>query len=291
MKIIDCNVLLGPSQFPTRYNTAQGLMEYLDDYRISFAVVCHSAAQMTPWVYNAEMSCIADKSGGRILPCHMLDPMLAEKSEPGDGTLKERLKASRPGIEAIKAELKKYGEDEHFVGIKLLPGYHGSLTQKEYQYAADFANEKACIVITHTWGNDPQLSEVDALAEKRKRMKLLCAHQGGGAAPLSYKLAEIMRYRPNISIEICGSLSNTLSIEDLVALAGEDRVVYGSDLINLDVRYDFGRVVFSTLDDNVKVKLLSGNFLRHDQGFGNRENRHLVKFLWQKCRGTQCASA
>ena len=31
-------------------------------------------------------------------------------------------------------------------------------------------------------------------------------------------------------------------------------------MINLDPRYDFGRVVFSTLDDEVKKKILSKTF-------------------------------
>lgn len=165
------------------------------------------------------------------------------------------------GLEAVKTELKKYEYHPGFVGLKLLPGYHGSLKQKEYEYAADFANEKSCVVLTHTWDDSPPLSEVEAMAESRPCMKLICAHQGGGSAGLSEKLAEIMKRQSNLYMEICGSLINRLSIEELVGLAGEDRVIYGSDQINLDVRYDFGRVVFSPLGDDIKKKVLSGNFL------------------------------
>lgn len=165
------------------------------------------------------------------------------------------------GLEAVKAELNKYENHPGFLGLKFLPGYHGSLMQEEYQYAADYANEKACVVLTHTWNNSPPLSEVEMLAKSRPRVKLLSAHQGGGSANLSIKLMEIMKCLPNLYMEICGSLINTLSVEDIVELAGEDRVIYGSDMINLDVRYDFGRVVFSTLPDIAKKKVLSGNFL------------------------------
>jgi uncharacterized protein len=165
------------------------------------------------------------------------------------------------GLEAVKSELEKYGRNPGFLGLKLLPGYHGSLTQKEYRYAADFANEKACVVLTHTWGGNPPLSEVEELAGRHPRMKLMCAHQGGGYSEYSNTLGEVMKRQPNLYMEICGSLTNSLSMEDLVEIAGEDRVIYGSDLINLDVRYDFGRVVFSTLSDAIKKKLLSGNFL------------------------------
>lgn len=165
------------------------------------------------------------------------------------------------GLDAVRSELMKYGDDPRFVGLKFLPGYHGSLLQREYQYAADFAHEKSCPVLVHTWGGSPPLAEAEETARKRPGMKLMCAHQGGGSAELSRRLAEIMKDVPNLYMEICGSLVNPLGVEDLVALAGEDRVIYGSDLINLDVRYDFGRVVFSPLPDAQKQKLLSGNFL------------------------------
>lgn len=165
------------------------------------------------------------------------------------------------GMEVIKAELKKYERDSRFVGLKFLPGYHGSLVQREFQYAADFADERSCVVLTHTWEDNPPLSEVESLAAKRKNMKLICAHQGGGSAVLSCKLAEIMKRQPNIYMDICGSFLNTMAMEDFVELVGENCIIYGSDLINLDVRYDFGRVVLSPLADEVKKKLLSGNFL------------------------------
>lgn len=165
------------------------------------------------------------------------------------------------GMEAVKSELRKYERNPGFLGLKLLPGYHGSLMQKEYAYAADYADEKACVVLTHTWGGNPPLSEVENMAQRHPRMKLMCAHQGGGYAEYSHALCEVMKRCPNLYMEICGSLSNPLAMEDLVEIAGEDRVIYGSDLINLDVRYDFGRVAFSPLSDPIKKKLLSGNFL------------------------------
>lgn len=165
------------------------------------------------------------------------------------------------GMEAVKEQLRRHGSDPGFVGLKFLAGYHGPLSQPEYQYAADFADERSAVVLTHTWGDTPPLTDVERLATEHPHMKLLCAHQGGGAKPLSIRLASIIQRQANLFMEICGSLINPLAIEDLVELAGEDRVVYGSDLINLDPRYDFGRVVFSPLPDSVKRKLLSGNYL------------------------------
>ncbi|MGI5878449.1 MAG: amidohydrolase family protein [Christensenellales bacterium] len=179
------------------------------------------------------------------------------------------------GMEAVREQIGLYADHPGFLGLKFLPGYHGSLTQPEYRYAAGFANDRRCVVLTHTWGNSPPLNEVEELAQMHPSMKLLCAHQGGGSADLSRSLSQIMASYPNLYMEICGSLSNPLAIEDLVAIAGEDRVIYGSDLINLDPRYDFGRVVFSPLPDGVKRKILSGNFLSllRDSGMGGIAER------------------
>ena len=165
------------------------------------------------------------------------------------------------GLEVVKSQIRQYGNHPGFLGFKFLPGYHGPLTQKEYEYTADYANEKSCIVLIHTWNENPPLSQLEELAVRHPFIKLLCAHQGGGSADLSRKLAAIMKRQPNLYMEICGSLLNTMAIEDLVALVGEDRIIYGSDMINLDPRYDFGRVVFSPLPDVIKKKLLSGNYL------------------------------
>ena len=164
-------------------------------------------------------------------------------------------------IAVVKQELKKYGKDPSFLGLKFLPGYHGQITQDIYAYALDFADQMRCPVLIHTWSGNPPLSEIGALLDKRSGMKLLCAHQGGGSAEFSKKLAELMKGYPNMYMELCGSLNNTLSAEDLVSLVGEDRLIYGSDLINLDPRYDFGRIVFSTLSDDIKKKVLAENYL------------------------------
>lgn len=166
------------------------------------------------------------------------------------------------GMATIKAELSKYENDKRFIGLKMLPGYHGQLTQPEYQYAADFAAEKKAIILVHTWGNSPPLSQVAKLASDRPDVKVMGAHQGGGSADLSRIFAEMVRSIPNLYMEFCGSLVNSLSAEDLVGLVGSDRLIYGSDLINLDVRYDFGRIVFSTLSDDDKKKILAENYIR-----------------------------
>jgi len=166
------------------------------------------------------------------------------------------------GLDTVRDELNGYRNHPGFLGLKFLGGYHGSYMQPEYLYAADFANEMSCPLLVHTWSNTPPLAEIAKISEERPNLSMICAHQGGGEDRLTRELTSIMKDVPNIFMEICGSLVNEMPFAEMAGLAGEDRIIYGSDMINLDPRYDFGRVVLSELSDDIKRKILSENYLR-----------------------------
>jgi predicted TIM-barrel fold metal-dependent hydrolase len=180
-------------------------------------------------------------------------------------------------LSGIRQTLAAYSQKECFVGLKFLAGYHGSLRCAEYDYALDFAEECGCPVLCHTWGNNPSMEDVERAVKKRPRLKLMMAHQGGGTAECTNQLVGLMNEYPNLYMETCGSFHNRYSIEDLVELAGEERVIFGSDMINLDPRFDFGRVVFSTLPDSVKKKVLAENYLELLEG-SQRGRISLIKY-------------
>lgn len=166
------------------------------------------------------------------------------------------------GIEGCRKELARYGQNPHFLGLKFLGGYNGDYDGAVYQYAADFANEMGCPVLCHTWENSPPIAQTVELARRRPDLKLLVAHQGGGTADMTRRCAELMQDVPNVWMELCGSLHNTLSMADILELVGEDRMIFGSDMTDLDVRYDFGRVALAPISDSAKKKIFAGNFLR-----------------------------
>lgn len=170
------------------------------------------------------------------------------------------------GLASARAAIERYSANPAFVGIKFLPGYHGPLACPEYDYALDFAAEAGCPVLCHIWGGQPSLADVERAVRSRPALKLMMAHQGGGSAVQTDNYVALMHDYANLYMETCGSLYNSYSMEDYVAMAGEERVIYGSDMINLDPRFDLGQVIFSTLDDRIKRKLLAGNFLRLLQG-------------------------
>ncbi|MDF2686236.1 MAG: metal-dependent hydrolase [Clostridia bacterium] len=165
------------------------------------------------------------------------------------------------GLDEVKRQIDKYSKNPVFIGFKFLPGYHGSLLQQEYDYALDFANEVNCPVLCHTWGNNPPIDEFRQQMKKRPHTKFLVAHQGGGLAECTDRLILLMKEYETVNMELCGSLTNSYSVEEIISMIGDGRLVYGSDLINLDPRYDFGKVVFSPIDYEVKKKVLAENYL------------------------------
>ncbi len=166
------------------------------------------------------------------------------------------------GMDAVKEEIRKYGNDPAFVGFKFLTGYHGDIRQPEYEYALDFAEETACPVLCHEWNNSPDRRGFAEVLEKRHRLKLIVAHQGGGSAADTDAYLPVIRSYENAYMELCGSLFNRYPVEQLAEMAGADRLIFGTDSINLDTKYEFGRVAFSLLDDEDKKKVFAGNFLR-----------------------------
>ena len=167
------------------------------------------------------------------------------------------------GMDAVRRELQRYAAHPAFLGLKFLPGYyHGALTAPEYQYAMDFADEMKCPVLCHVWWKDPKHEDIEEAVRRRHGMKFIIAHQGGGEARFTNLAAPIVREYENAYLELCGSMDNQYGVEKIVSLVGEDRVIFGTDAINLDPKYEIGKVALSPLSDDVKKKIFAENYLR-----------------------------
>ncbi len=168
------------------------------------------------------------------------------------------------GMDAVKAQIAKHSKNPAFLGLKFLSGshYHGKMELPEYQYAMDFADEVGCPVLCHEYANVPALEEFTDALQNRHNMKLIIAHQGGGFAKYTRRTAPVIRDYENAYLEICGSMDNQLPMEAMVELMGEDKVIFGTDAINLDPKYEIGKVALSPLSDDVKKKIFATNYLR-----------------------------
>ncbi|MCQ2446424.1 MAG: amidohydrolase family protein [Clostridia bacterium] len=166
------------------------------------------------------------------------------------------------GMDAVKRAVSLYTRNPHFVGFKFLGGYNGHYLEKEYQYALGAANEAKCPVLCHKWGDSPMLTDFITNLKNFPDVKMICAHLGGGNRGETLRAAEVVNAYENFYLETCGSLYTTTDIQEVVGLVGAKKIIFGTDVLNLDPRYDFGRVAFSPISDEDKKDIFAGNYLR-----------------------------
>ncbi len=163
------------------------------------------------------------------------------------------------GVAEARTITKRYIDQKGFVGFKFLSGYHGSLLSDGYAYGFDAANERRLPVLCHTWCGAPPTAEFRKIAEKYPDVSLLVAH-GGGNRDTYLDFAKLCAEFPNVFIEICGGFMCDLWFEDIVAAAGAERIIFGTDIINVEPRLDLGRVVFADIPEADKRNILAGNY-------------------------------
>ena len=245
MNIIDVNVMLGSYPAPTRYRTVEGLLNTLDDYRINSAVVCHTAAQMTPWLYNAEMSDIARVSGGRIAACHLLDPMLAQKCEPGEGSLIERLRLNRPAAVRMLPATQKYPLSAFFCDQIL-----SALNTLRLPLLLDAAELPSLADIPSLAGDFPDLPIV------------ILRHYFNHTRTITPLLTKLKNVYIDMNIMI-----DTGYLEELVNdRCGSEKLLLGSGLPVHVPAGGLSLILYSTIGDIDKENILHANWERLQRG-------------------------
>jgi|WetSurMetagenome_2_1015567.scaffolds.fasta_scaffold129467_2 uncharacterized protein len=119
----------------------------------------------------------------------------------------------------------------------------------------EHANHTGSVVLVHTYG-EMHVRPMLKIAAEFPRMKVLLGHSGITDEPV---YAEAVRSRDNVFLETCCSLAWYGLIERLVAMAGPDRVVFGTDMPFMSADQQLGRVLFSRVSDEVKRRILGFN--------------------------------
>lgn len=149
-------------------------------------------------------------------------------------------------------------------GIKLHPDVHQCrLDDPAYDEVFALAAAHGVPVLAHgqtgaEW-SDPELFAV--VGRRHPGVPLLMGHVGLWQEGFE-RAARLVADVPSVSLEICGSRMTGRWVARLVALAGADRVVYGSDACFLDLRVGLGRVLLAPLDDVDRAAVLGGNLRR-----------------------------
>jgi predicted TIM-barrel fold metal-dependent hydrolase len=164
-------------------------------------------------------------------------------------------------IREIQAEIAKHIDNENFVGFKLLPGYQGPLLSPGNEAIFAAAESRGMPVLSHTWAKNPPVAEFEKALRRYPHVPLLIGHCGGARETYQEFIA-LSKDFPNACLEICGSLYVDWWFEDIVAAAGADRLFFGTDLINVEPRYEIGRVGLADIGEADKKKIFAENFLK-----------------------------
>jgi uncharacterized protein len=149
-----------------------------------------------------------------------------------------------------------------FAGIKLHNSNGFPYTEPAYEPALALANERRMPVLLHTWGEPECFAQVRTLATKFPQAVFLLGHAGAANEPEYVKIANEFE---NVYLDLCFSQGPRGLAARLVAGAGADKVVWGSDATFLCLTQQIGKVLGAHLPDDIKLKLLSGN-ARHILG-------------------------
>lgn len=143
-----------------------------------------------------------------------------------------------------------------FGGIKLHNNNGIRYNDPVYACAWEIANERHLPVLMHTWGDEPTMSDLRAMAEKYPGAALLAGHSGSNAVEKYIALAKEM---PNVYLELCFSMGPLGLVERLVRAVGAEKIVFGSDALFYSLHHQVGKVIGAKISEREKKMILGGN--------------------------------
>ena len=162
--------------------------------------------------------------------------------------------------ETMRMQMESLYADPRFLGLKPYPAYGIRFDDPRYDVWWQFGNERGLYTLWHPtlwWEKD----EFENTCGKYPNLTFVGAHVGG-SYEIADKAIDLAKQFDNFHMEVTLTPSCMGVVDYLVAGAGEDRVMYGSDMPMRDPRQQMGWVVFSRLPVETKQKVLGGNAQR-----------------------------
>lgn len=169
--------------------------------------------------------------------------------------------------DSIKKEVKEFHKQKGFLGFKLLPDYHmHPITGKKYEAVFEYANEYQLCVLTHSWGYSPYDGPIlmEKIAKKYPKVMLLMGHSGYGDWDTSIgvardydnvylELTAVYATHAGIVLKWCPEKNFGIGvngiIEKMVAGAGSEKILFGTDLPWYSPHYAAGAILYSKISD------------------------------------------
>jgi uncharacterized protein len=159
---------------------------------------------------------------------------------------------------------------EHIVGIKIHPSWHLCYPDDErYESFWQFAADRDVPVLTHSWDPDvlnksQKFSDpfgFENIIRKFPALKLILAH-AGGRGEMHYKVITLMEKYPGIYVDFAGDSFVPGLIEEYVNRVGSGRLLFGSDMPWVDIRFHLANVLNLDIPESDKKNILGLNALK-----------------------------
>lgn len=249
--IVDAHAHLGPIPgFRIPQAGVPELLALMDALAIDATVVMHAGGifEVFDVAYEASEEAWRD-SGGRLPYALTYHPRYAEES-----------------LRWIRRALERPG----CVGIKIHPGQHQVFPDTPaYEPVWQLAAERQVPIIAHSWAlsdyNPTQRYAVPerfgACVSRFPSVNLVLGHAGGRYEG-HLAAASLARRYPNVYLDLSGDSYSFGLVEWLVANAGAERLLFGTDSNWMDQRTHLGRVLDADISLEDKRLILGANACR-----------------------------
>lgn len=162
----------------------------------------------------------------------------------------------------VQSQLRRHEDNDSFRGIKLHTETHAvPITDTLYSEILAYAHMRKMPVLIHA-GFDP--STWENLCCLYPDAQFIAAHVGGAGQNNSQAiaLASLARTVKNLHFDLASTRNFYGFLNELIALAGIDKILYGSDYPLMDFAFELGQIIFGNITEFEKYSILSKNARR-----------------------------
>lgn len=216
----------------------EGMLRTMDACNVVLALFCGHATMTTPSLGEAQDMEVVRRYPDRFRAYHAV---VSRHLDP-------------------KGDLQRMEDHpEVFVGLKFHPDSYGvPLSDPRHTPYWEYADAKRLLVLSHTWGNSNQNgpAEVERILGKYPNLIFLAGHSFHGEWARGPELA---RDYPNLYLELTAVLDERGPLDLLVAEAGSDRILFGTDLPWFSTHHGIGAVLSAEMTDEDRRNILYRN--------------------------------
>lgn len=240
--VIDVHTHLGTSSayYYIPRSTPAEVLGCMDRYGIDQIVTFPITVTSDPGVGNELQYDAADEARGRIMPLTLLHAAF-----PDDWR-----------------SLLERGQERGTRGIKLISQYQGVAESNiDWSPVFDFAREHRWLVLHHSWGSCERL---DRWATSYPELAFIIGHATTG-------FTDVVKNCPNVYQCTCAAFVATAfaSIEAMVEAMPIEKILGGSDALDLDFGTHIGPIAYADIDENTKERILGQNAVEMFERLGH----------------------